>query len=212
MENVLAAQHHLLYFVKYPEPGRVKTRLAVSKGASEAARLYGELARSTFTRLGQALGKTVSITVAFDPAHRARDVKDWLRGPYRYLAQEGDGLGERLTDAFARAFSWGASRVVALGSDTLGLEPEGVRQAFDALASHDVVVGPARDGGYYLIGLARERPALFKGISWSSPSVLSETLSRAACAGLTHCLLPVLDDLDDQEDLNVRGRSHEAIR
>lgn len=210
MENVLAPQHHLLYFVKYPEPGRVKTRLAASLGAGEAARLYGELARSTLEQLGQTLAETVAITVAFDPPWRAREVARWLAGPYLYVAQQGGSLGERLVHAFAHVFSRGASRVLALGSDTLDLTPDLVREAFDALESHDVALGPARDGGYYLIALRREQPALFDGVSWSTPRLLPQTLSRIAAAWLSCRLLPVLDDLDDETQLNFRGRAHEV--
>src|SRR3990167_5805702 len=102
-------QQRLLYFVKYPEPGRVKTRLAKSIGDQKAAALYQQLAESNLKEISSC--REIDVTIAFDPISRETEIRSWLSGNYAYLAQRGNGLGERLTNAFGSAFREGARRV-----------------------------------------------------------------------------------------------------
>ena len=111
---------------------------------------------------------------------------------FRWEPQAPGDLGARLTAAFAAAFAGGARRVVAIGADAPLLGPGLVRRALRALRRRDAVIGPAADGGYYLVGLGKEVPGVFEGISWSTPSVLGETLRRIESGKLTHELLPPL--------------------
>lgn len=197
----------LLYFVKYPEPGKVKTRLARSVGQERAAELYRELAEKNLKLLREKMPGTVadfSIILACEPANKIEQFRDWLGKDFQYWPQRGEGLGERLRAAFQQAFDEGASKVLALGSDTLGIKAEILRRAFDALKAHDVVIGPARDGGYYLIGASLARPSLFKDIPWSSPEVFSTTLERVRESNLSYYLLPELEDLDEVKNLERR--------
>lgn len=147
------SQRTLLYFVKYPEPGKVKTRLARTVGAAKAAELYRELAEKNFKLLQETAGSEFSLQVAYDPPESEERIQSWLAGASRFFPQKGDGLGERLRQAFDSAFREGARQVIALGSDTLGLKPELISRAFEELENYDAVLGPAKDGGYYLIGL-----------------------------------------------------------
>lgn len=186
----------ILYFVKYPTPGKVKTRLAKRIGIHEAAQKYRELAESNLKTL-DSLSEKVSITVAFDPPDAHDLTRDWLSDRYAFLAQQGGNLGERLHNAFQEAFDNGASKVFAIGSDTLGLETSLIEDALEALEFHDVVLGPARDGGYYLIGFSRLIPELFQGIPWSTSSVLSRTISVIQQMDLSFFLLKPLEDLDE---------------
>jgi hypothetical protein len=120
------------------------------------------------------------------------------------LAQEGEGLTERLTNAFQQTFSLRYNAVAALGSDTLNLSRDLIRQAFDQLKTSDVVIGPAQDGGYYLIGTNQFLPEIFQGITWSTPSVLTQTSKRVESLKLKPSLMAPLEDLDDIDNLPVQ--------
>lgn len=115
--------------------------------------------------------------------------------------QEGPDLGARLETAFAGLLSDPRARAVVIGSDCPDLRPGVIREAFAALDGHDLVLGPARDGGYYLIGLRRAAPELFAGVPWGTERVMAETLERAAAAGISAARLGDLDDIDTPDDL-----------
>ena len=187
----------VLYFVKYPEPGKVKTRLAKSIGNEAAALAYRGLAESGFSTLKELSPSEFKITVMFDPPEKEREVREWLAGASDYKPQNGNDLGERLTHAFKSAFGEDACAVAALGSDTLGLKKEMIEKAFDNLQYYDAVIGPAKDGGYYLIGCKEIYESLFENIPWSTPGVLKATLGWIREEGLSHSLLPELEDLDE---------------
>ena len=187
----------VLYFVKYPEPGKVKTRLAKSIGSEAAAKAYRELAESGFRTIQELARDEFKVTVMFDPPDKEREIKEWLSGASDYVSQQGNDLGDRLTHAFQKSFNEEACAVIALGSDTLGLKKEVIEKAFDTLQYYDVAIGPAKDGGYYLIGCKEIYGSLFENIPWSTPEVLKATLGWIREEGLSHCLLPELEDLDE---------------
>lgn len=128
-------------------------------------------------------------------------VEDWLSCDIPCLAQGEGDLGDRLHRAFVQAFAQGARQVVAIGADCPGLGPALFAQAFAALAREDLVLGPAMDGGYYLIGLNQPAPALFSDIPWGSDGVLAATLKQAEGLHLSIHLLEPLADVDRPEDL-----------
>lgn len=186
----------LLMFVKYPEPGKVKTRLAKSVGHEKAAAMYKELVEKNSAVIRPLHGTTCDCWIAFDPPQQETQMRAWLTDLPCYIAQQGEGLGERLTHAFREMFQRGYTRVAALGSDTLNLKAELIQNAFNNLSDHDVVLGPARDGGYYLIALNRLYPELFQGINWSTAGVLPQTHSVIRRLKLKVHELSPLDDLD----------------
>ena len=190
----------LLYFVKYPEPGKVKTRLAAVLGKEEAARRYGALASETLTRLRCLSQKDIEIVVLFDPPEREQEVREWLGEGCSYWPQATGDLGERLSGAFKNAFECGFSRVMALGSDTLECDSGILWPGFEFLEKSDAVIGPAKDGGYYAIGLCRLEPSLFRDIPWSTPHVLKNTLLKAEQAGISCTLMQELEDLDEVKE------------
>ena len=194
----------VLYFVKYPEAGKVKTRLAKSIGDEAAANAYRVLAGSGFRTLKELAANEFKVTVMFDPPDKENEIKEWLSGASDYGAQQGNDLGDRLAHAFQSAFEKDACAVVALGSDTLGLKKEVIEKAFDTLQYYDVAIGPAKDGGYYLIGCKEMNESLFENIPWSTPDVLKATLGWIREEGLSHGLLPELEDLDELKILNKR--------
>lgn len=198
----------LVVFVKEPRPGAVKTRLAASIGAADAAELYRMLVETVLDATMPGPGDYERL-VFFDPPEAGERMRGWL--PSGRLRRQGTGdLGARMADAFARAFARGASRVVLVGSDAPGLTRGDVQAAFAALGAHDVVLGPSDDGGYYLVGLQAPRPALFDGMAWSTPSVRERTLERAASLGLSVALLRPLRDVDTLLDLRAEWERLEA--
>lgn len=187
--------------MKYPTPGKVKTRLAKTVGDQKAAQLYSDLAGSNFLTLTSLQSKKIETWITFDPAEKAQEIRKWLDNADHYLLQEGKGLGERLSNAFKAAFENSPKSVLALGSDTLGLHQDVVVQAVEMLETqYDVVLGPAQDGGYYLIGMKKPY-TLFERIEWSTSKVLESTLEKIKSLNLTYFLLPELKDLDQEEDL-----------
>lgn len=192
----------LIIFLKYPEEGKVKTRLASSIGAHEATCVYQKLAEDTVNQVRPLAGRFAEIVIAYDPPEREAEIKKWISGPFKYVAQEGKGLGERLNMVVNTAFSDGAQRVVVIGSDCPSLDSLTVNRAFWALLKRDAVIGPSEDGGYYLIGFNQTRhEVLLDDIPWSSSQVLSYTLEKAKKAGISIELLSEKFDVDTVDDL-----------
>ena len=189
----------MVIFAKAPVPGRVKTRLAADLGATRATEIYRELGRRTVEALRS--GPWVT-TVHVDPpdADSIADVTTWLGPDVRYEGQSSGDLGERMRSAIDDELG-GADAVCVVGTDLPELEASTLRRAFDALDTHDVVIGPATDGGYYLIGMSRARPELFEGIPWSTARVLELTLQRAEAAGLSVSVLEPRTDVDTVDDV-----------
>ena len=183
-------------FARAPEPGRVKTRLIPVLRAAEAAELYEALLLDT-VEVAESCARTV---VAFTPSGGRRALERLLGGHRRLLPQGPGDLGERLGRVFESLCEGGQPGLV-VGSDCPALTAARIRTAAERLGHADVVIGPALDGGYYLIGLRRPRPELFADIPWSTASVLEVTLSRAREAGLRVELLETARDLDTPEDL-----------
>ncbi len=192
-------------FAKYPEPGRAKTRLIPALGPEGAAALHDQLVRHTLSSV-RMLTRDREVDAAIwtagcDPTRFAEHFKS----TFPCVAQPDGDLGTRMLAAM-RSMLRTAPAAVLIGTDCPDLSPGILAAAFDALRTADVVLGPANDGGYYLIGLRRPIPALFEGIEWSTPTVLSRTLERAAALGATVRLLPTLSDVDEPQDLAVWER------
>lgn len=200
-----AGHRTLCVFVKLPRAGTVKTRLAAALGPELAAALYRVLVQRVLETTAPARGEHERL-VFYDPPDAGEAMRAWLPAG-RLRRQSGGDLGARMADAFARAFARGAQRVAIVGSDVPSLTREDVREAFDALEHRDVVLGPAHDGGYYLVALRGPRPSLFADVAWSTPGVLGETLTRAASAGLAVQQLPPRRDVDTLEDLRAEWGS-----
>jgi rSAM/selenodomain-associated transferase 1 len=190
----------VLVFVRAPQPGRVKTRLAAALGDEAAVRVYRRLAEHTLAE-ARALAPAASLRIHCTPPQSLSAVSAWLGPGAEYLPQHGGGLGERLRTAFDEAFAAGFDHVVVVGSDLPDLSAEHLRAAFDALDQAPAVIGPARDGGYWLLGLAGRVPGVFDGIPWSTDEVFARTVYRLRAAGMEPALLPVLADVDEAADL-----------
>jgi rSAM/selenodomain-associated transferase 1 len=196
MGRIIRSMDRLGIFAKQPVEGDVKTRLTPSLPPTIAAKLQLSMVLDAIqSGMAARLGR-VALYWAGDSGQGS--FADHLGVDVRY--QKGADLGERLAGAFGELLA-GADRAVVIGSDCPDLGPGLIQEAFAALADADLVLGPARDGGYYLIGLKKPSPELFRGISWSTSRVLAETLERAERLGLRARLLETLDDLDTPDDL-----------
>ncbi|SDB26918.1 hypothetical protein SAMN05660653_01298 [Desulfonatronum thiosulfatophilum] len=190
----------VIVMVKYPRPGRVKTRLAATLGDSRAVDLYRCFVQDVLATLD---ALPAQVLICIDPPSMAQEFAVWL-GPNRsFLVQYGKTLDARMDFAFAQAFDAGFERAVLLGSDLPDLPGRLVQAAFAGLASHDVVLGPATDGGFYLIGRQSRsfQNGVLTDIRWSTPAVLDATLIRLRRSGLTVLLLEEISDVDDLEAL-----------
>jgi len=191
----------LLIFAKAPRIGQVKTRLAEGVGAPRAVEIYRRLGREVVDRLRSGSWHTV---VCYDPPGALRAMEDWLGvEALTFQPQEGEDLGARLSRAFQHA-SRQAGPMCVVGTDIPDLDGELVETAFRRLEAEDgpqVVLGPATDGGYYLLALRSPEPRLFQGIRWSTSGVREETLDRARELGLVVEELTELADVDRVEDL-----------
>lgn len=210
----------LIVFVKAPVPGRVKTRLQPPLSGAQAARLYEAFVGDAVA--SARLCGEAAVEVAYEP-HPKRPDLSWLEEAPAWFPQTQGDLGARLIAAFERAFSAGAGKVVVIGSDCPDLEPDILRQAFERLDDAPAVIGPAEDGGYYLIGLSRAMPHLFTKMEWSVGGVLRDTVDRLRLRGDGFRLLPTRRDVDGFADLkslfnrlqtgeSTAPRSREAIR
>ena len=193
----------LLFFIKNPEKGKVKTRLATAIGDKMAVKLYRRFLLEMLFTLN---GGTFIFYLCYSPESPLSKLKDWLGDHYLFMPQAGEDLGERMKNGFAEALSMNFKRVVLIGSDIPDLPLEFIEEAFASLQEKDAVIGPALDGGYYLIGFRKETfsPRVFQGIHWSTESVFKKTLNILEQEGRTvHTLLP-LRDIDTVEDLRIR--------
>jgi rSAM/selenodomain-associated transferase 1 len=188
----------VILFVRAPDRGFVKTRLAADLGPDEALAIYRRLTEHTLAQLRAV--RRCRVVLYVTPPGRAGAVSDWLGNDLEIRLQDDGDLGERLASALDRTLTEGASSVLAVGADCPGMESGTIESAFRELVRCDVVLGPALDGGYYLIGVKRRHPALFGGIPWSTPGTLSATLSAAASAGLSVALLEARRDIDTIDD------------
>jgi uncharacterized protein len=197
------ARRRLVLFARFPVPGRTKTRLIPALGALGAVALHRRLVLHAL-RTAHALRTSLPMDLEIRFADGNEDAMNHWLGDELWCRQQGDGnLGERMARAFEASFREGAIATVLIGSDCPGLTSERLAAAFDALQSHPAVLGPATDGGYYLIGLRRPVPELFQGVNWGTDTVLRESLQILQNMGVRPMLLEPLHDLDRAEDLPV---------
>src|SRR6266496_6553063 len=186
----------LLIFTKNLIFGNVKTRLAATVSNEVAFTVYKQLVQHTIS-VTDCL--PVDKIVFYSEQIDERDM--WSNDIYEKQLQAGKDLGERIHNAFHQVFNKGYSKAVIIGTDCPELTSGIIMSAFVYLNNHDVVIGPARDGGYYLLGMKKLHTELFRNINWSSDKVLQQTLTACRQLFLSTHLLPELSDIDDENDL-----------
>lgn len=219
----MSSQRVIILFVKYPEKGRVKTRLARTMGAERAVSIYRQLVDRLIRMLRSV--DVEEIRICFDPEEQQDEVESWLRpiwleagaelAPNRTSNEEiglvfrsqceGD-LGDRLKSAFSIAFheneekGFSKSQVIAIGSDCIDMDDHTFQAAWQELETNDVVFGPTFDGGYYLLGMKSYYPVLFEKIPWSTEKTMEVSLVRARDSGLKTEVMEKKHDIDTEED------------
>jgi rSAM/selenodomain-associated transferase 1 len=186
----------VIVFLRAPELGKVKTRLAATMGDERALVLYERLLEHTVNTVAKSnTSKQAWYADAVPLGDRCAALG------FEVHAQRGVDLGERMQHAFHEAFGNGFDKVVIIGTDLPDMSTTLLADAFDRLGTHDAVLGPARDGGYYLLGLRSMEASLFRNKTWSGPSVAADTIADLELAGRSLAVLPMLIDVDTEADL-----------
>ena len=185
----------LIIFVRNPVLGKVKTRLAATMGNEKALAVYLSLLNHT-----KKITENLPVTKYVFYADEINENDLW--NGFEKKLQTGTGLGQRMQNAFEELFRLGHKQVCIIGSDCYQLTSCIVKGAFEKLQSNDVVIGPATDGGYYLLGMCSPLKDLFRGIAWSSENVMADTLKLAFGLNLPVQHLPVLHDVDEEKDID----------
>lgn len=185
----------LLIFYKNEQPGKVKTRLAATAGNEKAMAVYLQLVRHTSHMIQSLLCDQIVFYSDEIPKEAA-----WVDIHQAWI-QQGFDLGERMANAFRFSFANEYEKAVIIGTDCPELTTGIITDAFTALDKTDIVIGPAADGGYYLLGMKKQHPFLFQNIRWSTGEVLNKTIERCKENRLTYSMLPVLHDVDVESDL-----------
>jgi len=193
-----SSSDRLIIFVKNPVLGKVKTRLAKSIGDEMALEVYKYLLELT---------KAATETLASDKALYYSDFiaedDNWPENNYTKKLQKGEALGRRMRNAFKDSFEEGFQKTVIIGSDCPQLTDEIINMAFDLLDNVDYVIGPAKDGGYYLLGMKNLYEPIFEDKEWGTDSVFDDTVLDILAAGKKYAKLPLLTDVDDAYDLHL---------
>lgn len=184
----------ILIFQKNAELGKVKTRLAKDVGKESALQIYTQLCELTHEVCKEVPVEKHLYFSSFIPEDLPRD------SSYFFHIQKGGDLGERMSDAFEEMFGKGYERLLIIGTDCPEISTQLLEEAFSLLEKNEVVLGPAKDGGYYLLGMRRYFPQLFQNINWSTSEVVNQTKKKLESGKISYQLLPVRTDIDTLED------------
>ncbi len=191
----------VIVFTRYPEPGKTKTRMIPALGPDGAARLQIALTKQSLRTVSDFCDQhSCEMEVRFVGGDRVK-MAGLFGGKHHYRLQTGGDLGQRIANAVAAAFNENIRRIMVIGSDCPELDGDILGETIQELKQNDLVIGPALDGGYYLIGLCKNQPQLFQGIAWGSDQVLRQTLAKARQAQLRIHRLRPLADIDRPDDL-----------
>jgi len=196
--------------IRHPEPGKVKTRLARTRGDVFAAELYSCFVDDLLEALAPG---NYCLEIFFTPPEKGAEIRRRFGERLPCTPQQGEELGERMENAFRSCFARGTASMVLIGSDSPELTADVIEEAFAALEKgHAAVIGPAFDGGYYLIGFRAEifDPAVFRDMAWGNETVFDRTLNRLEARGCRVHLAPRRHDIDTGEDLADLLARHES--
>lgn len=198
---MLTIKKSLIIFTRYPEQGKTKTRLIPAIGAEKAADLQRQMTEHTLkTVAGLSEQLNLKISIYFNGGN-LNLMQQWLGDQYHYQLQSDGDLGDKMYFALKDSFSKDSQRVVIIGIDCPSLSVDILNQAFTSLSNHDMVIGGADDGGYYLLGLRKLEKTLLENINWGTNTVFSQTMTIAQQLNYKIYQLPILKDIDRPEDL-----------
>lgn len=215
MEN--ENRNAVIVFTRYPFLGKVKTRLAAETNDEFAHSFYKTCAEHTFSELDISNEHKFDIYIFVSEGNELDQIKYWTENKFSYCTQEGNNLGERMLNAFKKIYSMNYEKVIIIGTDAPDISGDLMLRAFTVLDKNDCVIGPANDGGYYLLGFRDKVIDLFSGINWSTASVFDKTIERITQHRVNYSLLEELIDVDTITDLKkwhskFRGDKHHPIQ
>jgi hypothetical protein len=193
----------IIIFTRYPEPGLTKTRLIPELGPQGAAQLHKNLVqRIVGTVRSYIKDKKIKLIISFDHSD-IKQTKNWLGSQLKFLKQKGDTLGNKMNNSLNSVLGNDVDKAILIGTDIPEISSKHLGVALTELENYDTVLGPASDGGYYLIGMNRDScsPKLFQNINWGGAGVLNQTLNKIIDLGSDYYLLDKLNDIDTPEDL-----------
>ncbi len=200
--------NHLIIFTRYPLPGKTKTRMIPALGEKGAANLQKQMTQHTIKTARQLQSfLSVSLEIRYTDGNQAL-MQKWLGDNLNYQPQVAGDLGKKMHMAAVEAFATGKQRIVMIGIDCPDLTTHILKTAFSHLKSHDLVLGKAKDGGYYLIGFNRLIPQIWQDISWGSSQVFAQTVAKIKHLGIKASYLKELNDIDRPEDLIIWQKHH----
>jgi len=196
----------VILFTRFPVAGKVKTRLISVLGEQGAADLHKKMTEQILRQIQPAVQTFGMQLFVYYYGGSQSQMTDWMGEKALFCSQKGNDLGQRMQHALNQTINQGAEQILLIGSDCPAIDDAIITQGFNALQNHDLTLGPAADGGYYLIGLRKNNKQrvpknLFHKISWGTHTVLQQTVQQAEADGLSCQLLPQLHDIDRPEDL-----------
>lgn len=191
----------VIVFARYPENGKVKTRLGKTLGNDFAARLYELMAGHIFKVCHSLPKEEYDIHLFYENKDKSSSFEKWAPSDFAFTLQTGNDLGERMRNAFQILFNKRYKKVIIIGTDCPQINVNLIVKAFDELSQNDLVIGPSNDGGYYLLGMNDFHSFLFDDIRWSSDEVFRKTERKAVEKGLRLSVMPELIDIDTEDDL-----------
>jgi rSAM/selenodomain-associated transferase 1 len=190
----------VIIFARYPNKGKVKTRLAKEIGEESALEFYKSCAENTFAECKKLKSGKMLLYLFYSDVKDKALITKWAGSEFLFIPQTGTTLGEKMQNAFEEVFSNGVKKAVIIGTDIPDIEANLIKDSCDILNCADTVIGPAADGGYYLLGMKKAHTFLFNDIKWSTNSVFAETCNRIIINKLTFFVLPKLIDIDIKDD------------
>ena len=202
----------IIVFLRYPTLGNVKRRLAITTGKEFALNFYKLCATKMISEIKK-VGKTNKY-IFYSEKSEYESVKKWLGKTLFYSFQDGNTLGKRMQNAFQKIFSLGEKKVIIIGTDIPDLNKKIINEAITCLEKNDIVIGPSKDGGYYLLGMKKMYNQLFEDIKFSTSNVYSQTISEIEKLGLQYSSLQQLQDIDTEEDITswLNDKSYNKIK
>jgi len=191
----------IIVFIKFPAEGKVKTRLAKTMGNKFAVSLFRVCAEHTFSELLKVEEMGSDLFFFCSEQNEIEQVMEWAGNNFKYYSQQGRDLGIKMYNAFNTVFKEGYKKAIIIGTDTPDISMNIIQSAISVLDNYSVVIGPANDGGYYLLGFKSKLIDLFSGIEWSTNSVLDKTIEKLNKSNLNYYILDELTDIDTLEDL-----------
>jgi len=191
----------VILFAKLPEKGKVKTRFAGTLGDDFAYEFYKICAEHAFDVCRNVGSEGISTYFFYDEIKNEENIKKWAGKRFKLFHQQGKDLGERMMNAFKTVFDEGINRAVLIGSDIPDISSLIIKQAIESLDNNSLVIGPAKDGGYYLVGMKRLHEFIFNKINWGTENVFTSTIEKIKLNNLSVFLTGELFDIDTEEKL-----------